>query len=187
MSVSWREVVGLLIGLAVCCGLVYYAVTQAPRYAETAQEQGAKDSRWGATEPQGGSTVSEGETKTVTVRITGATGESFGANIGNLTFNQTVEGTVPAGYEIKVRTSSEFGDYVAATVWKTSGNSKELKVQLLDGGRVVKESSTTEDYGVTGVRWTPNEQPPPETTTTPKAKAEGPAGSKAKAEGGPRP
>ena len=71
-----------------------------------------------------------------------------------------------------IRTSAANGDraIVTATAWKTTGDSNELRVQLLDEGKVIKESSTTRDYGVVAVRWSPGE-PQSEETTMPGKKA----------------
>ena len=168
MRISWREVLGLLIGVAICYGLFSYAVIHAPEIREAASERTKEDAHRGEAEQGTTSEASNEDTKTVTVRVTGSSGEQFGANYGNLLSSQTVEGVVPADYEVQVHTAPSSGDYVTATAWKTSGDSKELKVQVLDKGTVVKEGSTTKDYGAAGVRWNPNE-PPPAQTTTPSA------------------
>jgi hypothetical protein len=135
-----------------------------------AQEQKNEKLQRGATQQQTGSTVSEGSTKTVTVRVTGSKDESFGANIGNLRSSRSVEGVVPAEYEVSVRTDPLSGDYVSVTAWKNAENEKELKVQIIDDGWIIRESSTTKDYGATGVRWNPNAPQPSETTTSTEKK-----------------
>lgn len=148
-----------------CYAVISYAMVYAPQLREMASEQPRDGSRrGGTTEQRTDAEASDGETKEVTIRVTGATGESFGANYGTLRSSNTVEGVVPADYEVEVNTDPSAGDYVTATAWKTVGNRKELKVQLLDNGRVVQETSTTKDYGATGIRWNPNEQPAPENT-----------------------
>ena len=166
MRLSWREVLGLLIGLALSYGLFSLALTNAPQYREAASEQTQESSQRGETSQQTTPVGSGEDTKTVTVRVTGSSGEQFGANFGNLYSSRSVEGVVPADYEVQVDTDPGSGDAVTATVWKTTGDENELKVQILDRGKVVRENSTTEDYGATGVRWNPNE-PQPEATTTP--------------------
>lgn len=168
LRISWREVLGLLIGVAICYGLFSYAVLYAPQLREAASERTEEDSRRGGETGQRTSTTpssSDETTKTVTIRVTGTTGESFGINYGNLRSSQSDEGTLPADYRVEVRTDPSSGDYVTATAWKTTGDSKELKVQILDNGTVVSEGSTTKDYGATGARWSPNQPPPAETTT----------------------
>ena len=171
MRISWREVLGLLVGVAICYGLFSYAVYYAPQIREAASQKAQEDSRRGTTEQSTGTTTEtpEEKTKTVVVRVTGSTGEPFGVNYGNLRASRTAEGAVPADYQVEVRTDPSSGDYVAATAWKTTGDSKELKVQILDGGTVVKEGSTTEDYGAAGARWNPNEPKPTGGTTVPAA------------------
>jgi hypothetical protein len=166
LRISWREVLGLLIGLAICYGVFYYAVTYMPQIREAVSKQTQKeDAQRGETEQQRTDpTAPEGDTKTVIVRVTGSKGEPFGANFGNLRSSRSVEGVAPTDYEVRVNTEPRSGDYVSATAWKTTGNSKEIKVQIVEDGRVVKENSTTEDYGATGVRWSPNEQQSGETT-----------------------
>jgi hypothetical protein len=166
LGISWREVLGLLIGLAICYGVISYAVTNAPQNRETALDQTQENSLPGAAKKQTTSATSEGDTKAVTLRVTGSSGESFGANYGNLDSSRTVEGVSPTDYEIRVRTDPRSGDYIAATAWKTAANSKELKVQVVDNGKVVKESKTTEDYGAASIRWSPNERPTQTTTSS---------------------
>jgi hypothetical protein len=170
LGIGWREVLGLLIGLAICYGVLHYALTNASQYREAASEQARESSQPDTTEQQSASPeTSDEKTKTVTIRITGSSGESFGANYGNQNSSRSVEGATPADYEARVNTGSSSGDYITATAWKTTGDSKELKVQIVDKGTVVKESSTTKDYGAAGLRWRPNDPPePPSGTTTPE-------------------
>ena len=170
MRVSWREVLGLLIGVAICYGLFSYAVLYAPQLREAASERTQEgDSSRGESAQRTSTTptTSDEATKTVTVRVTGTTGESFGINYGNLRSSQSDEGTLPADYKIEVRTDPSSGDYATATAWKTTGDSKELKVQILNNGTVVSEGTTTKDYGATGARWSPNQPQQPAETTTP--------------------
>jgi hypothetical protein len=171
LRVTWREVLGLLIGVAVCYVLFSYAVLYTPQLREAASERTQEeDSRRGGETEQRATTTpasSDEETKTVTIRVTGTTGQAFGINYGNLRSSQSDEGTLPADYEVEVRTDPSSGDYVTATAWKTTGDSRELKVQILDGRTVVSESTTTKDYGATGARWSPNQPPQSVGTTTP--------------------
>jgi hypothetical protein len=171
LRITWREVLGLLIGVAICYGLFSYAVLYAPQLREAASERTQEeDSRRRGETSQRASTTpasSDEATKTVVVRVRGTTGESFGINYGNLLSSQSDEGTLPTDYEVQVRTDPTSGDYVTATAWKTTGDSRELKVQLLDNGAVVSEGSTTKDYGAASVRWSPNQPPQPAETTTP--------------------
>lgn len=174
LGIGWREIFGLLIGVAVCYGVISYAALLASQGQDrgTASEQTQEDTRPDRVEPRTDPSVlygntSEGNPKKVTVRVKGAAGEQFGLNYGNLLSSRSVEGVVPKDYEVVVRTDSGSGDYAWAEAWKTAGNSKELRVQILDdGGKVIREWSTTEDYGSAYVRWSPNEQEPPSGETT---------------------
>jgi hypothetical protein len=178
LRISWREVLGLLIGVALCYVLFSYAVLYAPQIREAASERTQEEDSQREETGQGTTPAASDEaTKTVTVRVTGASGEQFGVNYGNLNASRSAEGVVPADYEVEVRTDPSTGDYVTATAWKITGNSRELKVQILDGGTVVKEGSTTEDYGAAGVRWNPNEPPQPGGTTTPATQKKAVEGS----------
>ena len=178
MRISWREILGLLIGLVICYGVVSYALTSASQYREVASEKKGESAQQGVTSQQTTPTVSDENSKTLTIRITGSKGESFGANFGNRRSSRSVESTVPADYEVQVNTDLTSSDYVSATVWKTTGDSKELKVQILDNGKVLKEASTDKDYGATGARWSPSEPQPAETTTVTEKKARKEGGTK---------
>ena len=180
MSITWREVLGLLIGLAICYGVISYALVSAPSSRQAASEQTQENSQQAATNQQTTTSQrSEANAKTVIVRVTGSNGESFGANYGNFSSSRTVEGVIPADYEVQVNTDPYSGDYVSAVAWKYSGNSDELKVQIIDDGKVVKEGSTTKDYGAASVRWSPNERQSGGTTT--------PSTEKAKEDSSPHP
>ena len=182
MSITWREVLGLLIGLAICYGVISYALVYAPQNRQTASEQQTQENSQQAAATNQQTTTSQGSeanAKTVIVRVTGSNGESFGANYGNFSSSRTMEGVIPADYEVQVNTDPNSGDYVSAVAWKYSGNSDELKVQIIDDGKVVKEGSTTKDYGAASVRWSPNERPSGGTTT--------PSTEKAKEDSSPHP
>lgn len=169
MGIGWREVLGLLVGVAICYGVLSYALTNAPQYREAASEQTREDTERGETGQRTDPEDADEETKTVTIRVTGSNGQTFGANYGNLRSSRSVESVVPEDYEATVRTDRSSGDYVSVTVWKTTGDeTQELKVQILDNGTMVREASTTEDYGATGVRYNPNDPVPPPATTTPE-------------------
>ena len=174
LGIGWREVFGLLIGVAVCYGVISYAALLASQGQDrgTASEQTRENTQPGRVELRTDPSVlyedtSEGKPKKVTVRVKGAAGEPFGLIYGNLLSSRSVEGVVPEDYEVVVRTDSGSGDYAWAEAWKTAGNSKELRVQILDdSGKAIREWSTTEDYGSAYVRWSPNEREPPSGETT---------------------
>jgi hypothetical protein len=166
LGISWREVLGLLIGLAVCYGVISYALTSAQE-RETSSKQTQESTQREATDQRTTPAAPE-NTRTLTIRVGGLTGQSFGANFGNLSSSRSVEGRAPADYEVRINTDPGSGDYITATAWKTTGDSNELKIQLLDNGSVIRESSTTKDYGVVAVRWSPDEPQSGETTAPTK-------------------
>lgn len=172
LGIGWREVLGLLIGVGVCYGVISYAalLTSQSQDRGTAPELTREDTRSGGIEPRTDPAASYGdasEGETVTVRVTGAEGVPFGAIYGNLRASRSVEGVVPAEYEVRVQTDPGSADYAWAEAWKTAGDSKELRVQILDDGdKAIRQFSTTEDYGSAYVRWNPNEKAPPSGETT---------------------
>lgn len=182
MPISWREVLALLVGLALCYGVFSYALTYVSQNREAASEQPQEEtSLLGASTQQSVSTTPEGDTvKTVTIRVKGPEGEPFGVNYGNVSSGRSVEGVVPVDYEVQVNTDPSSRDYAWALAWKTTGDDKELRVQILDNGKVLREWATTEDYGSAYVRWYPNEKEPPseETTAPSKGKPLKDSGSK---------
>jgi len=145
-------------------------LTSQSQDSAAAPELTREDTRPGGIEPRTDPAASYGdasEAETVRVRVTGAEGVQFGGIYGNLRASRSVEGVVPAEYEIRVQTDPESADYAWAEAWKTAGDSKELRVQILDdSGRAIRQFSTTEDYGSAYVRWNPNEQEPPPGETT---------------------
>lgn len=175
MGIGWREILGLLIGLGLCYVILDYALTNAPQNRETASEQTSEE-----TEQQKTPEAPDDNTRAVTVRVTGSSGQPFGANYGNLSSSRSVEGVIPAEYEARVSSSSSSGDYVSATAWKTTGDSRELRVQLVIDGTVVRDAATTEDYGATGARWNSNDSiepvPPQPAKTVPDKQKQKKAG-----------
>lgn len=83
--------------------------------------------------------------QTVTIRVTGTPGVAFTGNYavaGGST--GTLEGVTPQDFEVTVRSEA---DGVAANVRKRDEGNEELTLQLLVGGEVVAEKSTTEQFG----------------------------------------
>lgn len=167
MRISWREVLGLLVGLAICYGVMSYAITNAPQNRETASEQTEERSERSettrqpspappTTTPSPASPSSRG-TKTVTIRVTGFGGAPFSGELGTLDSRQPVTGNVLTDYELQVRTGSAAPNSVFATIRKTAGDQNVLTVQILDEGKVVRGESTTAPYGVVSLTWSTNE------------------------------
>lgn len=155
---------GLLVGLALCYGVMSYALTNALQNRETASEQTeAVSERTVArekTSPVPATTAPSppSDTRTVTVRVTGFGGEPFSGELGTLESKQPVTGTVLTDYELQVRTSSPPADSVFATIQKTAGDNNLLIVQILDAGVVVRGESTTAPYGSVSLTWSPAAQ-----------------------------
>jgi hypothetical protein len=103
-----------------------------------------------ATEPE--SAPREGN---VIVRVTG--NEAFSGNYGNIDSSRTVDGVAPAEYSLEVDTGLFSADVVSVVMQKTGAGSGELGIQIVVDGEVVQESSTTAEYGVAQVSWTPGE------------------------------
>lgn len=150
LPISWREIFGLLVGGTICCGLIGYALTSAPQYRVTAAEQPSQP-----TAP----VASDGNTRTVTLRVTGSSGVQFSGSANSLEGSHTFDGVVPADYRVEVRANPLVADFLYATVQKAVDDGKELRLQILDDGRVVKEGSTAEARkGVVSLIWYPEER-----------------------------
>jgi hypothetical protein len=88
------------------------------------------------------------EKKTATIRVTGTPGVAFkggyATGAGTPDSNGVLEGVTPQDFEVPVRTDAT---EVAANVAKQDGEGKvELTLQLLAGGEVVEERSSTEGW-----------------------------------------
>lgn len=65
---------------------------------------------------------------------------------------------VPAEYPVEIDTGFFSMDSVTAVMQKNGADSSELRVQIVVDGEVVEETSTTAEYGVAQVSWTPGEE-----------------------------
>lgn len=92
----------------------------------------------------------------VVVRVTGDPGIQFQGNIANLDSSRTVEGTTPAEFPVEVDQGFLSGDSVSANA-QNMGGAGNLTVQIVSDGEVVKESSTSAEYGIAQVNWVPGE------------------------------
>lgn len=166
LQISWREILGLLIGLAICYGVIAYALTSASENRETASEQPeARPPQSEATQqPSTAPPSSGGDKIKVTIRVTGSTGERFSGEFSTLGSSRSVAGVAPTDYELEARIDPNRSDFVRATVEKTAENDHELKLQILYNGNVVKSASTTEPLGVVGAVWSPRERTEPQRT-----------------------
>lgn len=91
----------------------------------------------------------------VVVRVTGS--GAFSGNYGTLDSSRTVDGVAPTEYQVDVDTGFLSMDSVSAVMQKNGSDSSELGVQIVVDGEVVKETSTTAEYGVAQVNWAPSE------------------------------
>lgn len=97
-----------------------------------------------------------GGTETVTIRVVGDPGLAFTGNYGNIDTSRSVEGTTPAEFQQEVEAGILVFDSVSVVMQNASG-AGELLVQLIVAGEVVKEASTTAQYGAVSVTYTPGE------------------------------
>lgn len=129
---------------------------KAKKEAEEAQAAKAEAETPPEEEPPPASEES-GDKGTAIIRVTGVAGEAFTGSYGNLDTTQSVDGTIPVEYKVKVDTGFMSFDSVTAVMQKASAGAGELGVQIVVDGEVVKETSTTAEYGVATVTWSPSE------------------------------
>ena len=154
------------MGVAICCGVIDYATTTAPQYKAAASEQSQKNSQQARTSQRTTPAVSDGSTKTVTVRVTGFSGQRFSGNLNTLDGSRSLDGVVPVDYSVEARVDPVSADFLFVTVEKADEDDKELRLQILDNGKVVKEGSTAVDHeGVVSLVWSPEERAPESTST----------------------
>jgi len=130
---------------------------QVASFAATGQESSAQYEP--PSPPQyesAGASDDGGGTETVTIRVVGDPGLAFTGNYGNIDTSRSVEGTTPAEFQQEVEAGFLVFDSVSVVMQNASG-SGELMVQLIVAGEVVKEASTTAQYGVVSVNYTPGE------------------------------
>src|SRR5947209_8105486 len=168
MPVSWREILGLVMVLVICSGIVSYALTNVSQNREIASSEQTGKSQEQAANQRPATTPSSSSSedkKTLTIRVTGSTGEQFSGQFSTLDASHPVAGVAPIDYKIEARTDPMVADFIFVTVAKTAANSHQLSLQILDNGRALKSGSTTDPYGVVSLTWSPNEQTAPELTT----------------------
>ncbi len=97
----------------------------------------------------------KGEAETVTIRVTGPAGEEFSGNYGDIDSQRSVDGSVPAEYDVEIETGVLSFDSVTAVMQKRSPGPWELSLQFVVDGEIVKEESTTAEFGVISLNYTP--------------------------------
>ncbi len=98
----------------------------------------------------------EPASENIVVRVTGDEGIPFSGNYGELDGSQSVQGTTPMEYEVPIDTGLASIDSLTAVMQK-EGAEGELTVQIVRDGKVVAERSTTAEYGLVDLAWSPNE------------------------------
>lgn len=124
--------------------------------ASPGTEESARYDSEPSPEPEAASEPADEEIGEISVRITGDSGINFSGNIGTLDGSRSVEGTTPQEFAVEVDTGAFAFDSVSATAQNSDG-SGDLVVQIVRDGEVVKEQSTTAQYGVANVTWSPSE------------------------------
>ncbi len=101
------------------------------------------------------SSKQQASTTTVTVRVEGLAGESFSGSYGNIGSQRSVDSGVPAEYNVEVETGFLTFDSVTAVMQKRSPGPWEMIIRFVVDGEVVKEQSTTAEFGVVSLNYTP--------------------------------
>ncbi len=92
----------------------------------------------------------------IIVRVTGDEGIEFSGSYGELEGSQSVDGVTPQEYEVPIDTGIASIDSVVAVMQKDSA-AGELTVQIVRNGEVVAERSTTAEYGLVDLAWSPSD------------------------------
>lgn len=108
----------------------------------------------------GGGTAGEGgddKPDTVVARVSGTEGLRFSGNIGTLDQGRSVDGTAPQDFQVKGFDTGDMSTDTVSLVMQKDGRQGEMVCEILVGGKVVKSSKTTADYGTCDVTWSPIE------------------------------
>ncbi len=97
--------------------------------------------------------------KTAVIRVTGTSGTSFKGSYGSTSAGtESVEGEIPQDYEVYYNSFPGAFDTVTAKMQKQVEDYSKLTVQIIVDGQTKKEQSTTADFGVAKVSWSPGER-----------------------------
>ncbi len=107
---------------------------------------------------KGNQSAAQKPATTATVRVTGTPDIPFSGSYGNVDGQRSVDGAVPADYEVNVRSGPAAFDVVSTTFQKLTDDDSELRVQILSNGEVQREQSTTAAFGVVTVVWNTSKQ-----------------------------
>lgn len=127
-----------------------FVASAAPSGAQESAQYDSESARKPASEP------ADEEIGEIFVRVTGDPGIKFQGSIGTLDGSRSVEGTTPEEFAVEVDTGAFAFDSVSANA-QNSGGSGNLVVEVVRDGEIVAEQSTTAQYGVAQVTWSPNE------------------------------
>lgn len=97
----------------------------------------------------------EDKPEKVVARISGTQGLKFSGNVGTLDEGRSVDGTVPAEYEVEDFDTGDLSTDSVSIVMQKNGTGGEMVCEIVVGGEVVKSSTTTADYGTCDVTWSP--------------------------------
>ena len=105
----------------------------------------------------GGTGGGEDKPDKVLARISGTEGLKFSGNIGTLDKGRSVDGTAPQEFPVKGFDTSDLSTDTVSLVMQKTGRQGKMVCEIVVGGKVVKSSSTTADYGTCDVTWSPIE------------------------------
>lgn len=127
----------------------FYVMT--PNADEQALDEAIDDAE--EVEPDQPAPEEEAAPEGVIVRVTGESGQSFAGSYGNVDSTISVDGAVPQEHEVEVDDGLMEYDVVTVIMQKNTPGSWELGAEIVVDGEVVKEASTTAEYGVAQVSW----------------------------------
>lgn len=126
---------------------------QEHKAAQEEQAQGGQQGQQGS----GGQADSGGD-EGVVFRITGDPGIKFQGSVSTMDKDRSVQGVTPQDFALKgVDTGMFSADLVSGNAQKMSPGKEKLTVQIVVDGKVVKQASTTAQYGLAQVNWSASE------------------------------
>lgn len=106
----------------------------------------------------GGNQPAPGEPgEPIVIQVSGTDGIPFSGNYGDMEGGQSVDGTVPQSYETDISQDIMDMDILTANFQK-NGAGGELTVEITRGDEVLASQTTTAEYGVVDVTWSPSDQ-----------------------------
>lgn len=99
----------------------------------------------------------EQDSQTVVARVSGTEGLKFSGNVSTLDSGRSVDGTVPDEYGFKDVDTSSLSTDTVSIVMQKKGRPGEMVCEIVVGDEVVKESSTTAEFGTCDLTWSASE------------------------------